>query len=116
MEMKNMAYWKAKNGNSPLKQKQVAVREGAEYKNPKGESQADIIDKRNKAAKSYSDKVTAYSEKHGLTKDQASKAEAKLKKLNKATRTSADSIAAVNKAMDIKIAKQKKSDAGDLFD
>jgi len=106
---------KSKN-KSPAKQKTVEVREGKQYKNPKGQSQADIIDKRNKATKDYSKKVEDYSKKHGLTEKQAKKANAKLRKLAKATTTSMDSISNVNRQIDIQIAETKSGDAGDLFD
>ena len=117
MEIKNMAYWRAKNNNSPLKQKQVEVREDEQYKNPKGQSQADIINKRNKATTDYVTKVEAHAKNvGGLNEKEHAKAQKKLNALMKATGTSMDSIAGVNKQMDIKIAKKRKESAGDLFD
>ena len=105
------------SGTSPAKQKEIEVREGPEYKNPKGESQADIVDKRNKATTTYVKKVEDYSKKQGgLTKEEHAKATKKLQGLQKLTHASMDSIQRVNTRIDIEKASKRKEDAGDLFD
>ena len=123
MEIKNMAYWKAKNGNSPLKQaKDKGERkpydmsynyyEGDQFKNPKGQSQKDVMEGRIKKHTDYISKVNKYAKTHGLSEEQSKKAQKKADSLYKDFTTSRDSIGRVNKQYEIK----KDDAAGDLFD
>lgn len=123
--MKNMAYWKAKNSPSPAKQKRKPYEfgythyEGDEFKNPKGQSQKHVLDKRANRVINYIDKVNTHAKKHGLSEEQQKKAQKKADSFYKDFTTSRDSVANVNKAYEIKIKKQKKAGedaAGDLFD
>ena len=125
MEMKNMAYWKAKNSPSPAKQKRKPYEfgythyEGDEFKNPKGQSQKHVLDKRANRVINQIDKVNTHAKKHGLSEEQQKKAQKKADSFYKDFTTSRDSVANVNKAYEIKIKKQKKAGedaAGDLFD
>lgn len=122
----------AMSKKSPAKQKKdektVEYREGDEFKNEKGQSQKDILDKRAKnvkessdKAKNYKGKVDAYAkDAGGLTQEEADKANKRLKELNENIKRmnemythSADSISNVNRQYDIN--RKKKSDDSGLF-
>jgi len=86
------------------------VREGDAYKNEKGQSQADVLNSRNKNMSTYVDKVKAFSKsKGGLTPSQKEKATNKADDLSKKYVASADSINTVNKNMDIAMDKKNKA-------
>ena len=97
-------------GHRPEPTEVTNVREGDAYKNEKGQSQADVLNSRNKNMSTYVDKVKAFSKsKGGLTPSQKEKATNKAGDLSKKYVASADSINTVNKNMDIAMDKKNKA-------
>jgi hypothetical protein len=130
---KREEFMKKLKKNSPAKQKKekeitTTIKEGEQFKNKKGQSQKDIMDKRSKnvdeatnKAETYDKNVTEHSEKYGgLTKDEHESYTENMKKLNKNIQDmqklyihSSDSISNVNRQYDIN--RKKASDASGLF-